>query len=316
MEFVCLGRTGLRVSRVGLGTGGDSRLGQKLGMTKSQAHQIIYRALDFGINFFDTSPAYGNTEAILGSALKEAKLAAPSIICTKIQVNEGEALLKAPEKMVSSVERSLKRLNTDRLDIVLLHGLKPEHYRDAIDRLYPTFIRLKEEGMIQFLGVSEHMWRDLDQSTISQAIETDLFDVFMFRYNMCIQGPERRIFPKCSINGPGLLCMSPVRKPFFDPHDLIKWINTYKDEGILGQEALSESDPIYHWIKEDVAVLADRGIKYVANQKAIHVIVTGTSNLDHLKANVDSAFSPPLPPPVEEALRRIYCKIKKSRPPS
>ncbi len=315
MQYCRLGKTELEVSRIGLGTGGDSRLGQKLGMTRSESCKIVHRALELDINFFDTSPAYGDTEAILGSALKEAKLVTPPIICTKIQINEGEGLLKAPEKMVASVERSLKLLHTDRLDIVLLHGLKPDHYREAIDRLYPTFVSLKEAGMTQFLGVSEHMWGDLDQSTISQAIETDLFDVFMFRYNMCTQGPERRIFPKSSKNDPGLLCMSPLRKPFCNPHELIKWINSYKNEGILGPEALSESDPVFHWIKEGMAVLADRGIKYVAHQKAIHVIVTGTSNLDHLKANVDSAFSPPLPPPVEAALRRIYGKIEKSRPP-
>jgi len=314
MEYGRLGKTQLQVSRVGLGTGGDAQLGQKLGMTRSESCKIVHRALELGINFFDTSPAYGDTEAILGSALKEAKLVTPSIICTKIQVNEGEALLKAPEKMVSSVERSLKLLNTDRLDIVLLHGLKPDHYSEAIDRLYPDFVRLKEAGMIRHLGVSEHMWADLDQSTISKAIETDLFDVFMFRYNMCTQGPERRIFPKSSKYDPGLLCMSPVRKPFCNPHDLNEWIHSYKNEGILGPEALSESDPISHWIKEGTSVLADRGIKFVAHQKAIHVIVTGTSNIDHLKANVDSAFSPSLPPPVESALRRINEKIEKSRP--
>ena len=315
MKFIRLGKTALKVSRVGLGTGGDSQLGQKLGMSETQACKIIYRALDLGINFFGTSPAYGNTEAILGRALKQAKVIDSSIICTKIQINEDKELLKIPKTMVASVERSLKLLNKDRLDIVLLHGLKPRHYNEAIDRLYPYFLNLKDTGMIQYLGVSEHMWSDLDQSTISQAIETDLFDVFMFRYNMCTQGPERSIFPKCSKHDPGLLCMSPVRKPFCHPHDLIKWIYAYKNEGVLGSEALSKSDPIFHWIKQGTAVLADSGIKFVAHQKKIHVIITGTSNSDHLKANVDSAFSTPLSATDEATLRHIYGKIRKSRPP-
>ena len=96
MKFIRLGKTALKVSRVGLGTGGDSQLGQKLGMSETQACKIIYRALDLGINFFDTSPAYGNTEAILGRALKQAKVIDSSIICTKIQINEDKELLKIP----------------------------------------------------------------------------------------------------------------------------------------------------------------------------------------------------------------------------
>ena len=313
MEYGVLGKTGLEVSRVGLGTGGDSRLGQKLGMTESQACQIIYRALDLGINFFDTSPAYGDTEAILGRALKNAKSTTPYYICTKIPINNEGMILKDPEKIVHSVERSLKRLRTERLDIALFHGLKPGDYNEAIDRLYPTLTRLRDKGMIRYLGVSEHMWGDLDQTTVSQAVETDLFDVFMIRYNMFIQGPEWRVFPKLSQSNPGLLCMSPVRKPFLNPNELIKWINNCKSEGKLDSEALSENDPVLNWIKGGTVVLVDNGIKFVAHQKEIHVLVTGTSNLEHLEANVRSALSPPLPETTEATLRRIYGKRETSR---
>jgi L-galactose dehydrogenase len=69
MEFTTLGRTGLRVSIAGLGTGGPSRLGQKGGLAPDQTVALIRRAIDLGINFFDTAENYG-TEAILGAGLR------------------------------------------------------------------------------------------------------------------------------------------------------------------------------------------------------------------------------------------------------
>lgn len=314
MKYVTLGKTGLRVSRVGLGTGGDSQLGQKLGMPESQSRQIINRALDLGIIFFDTSPAYGNTETILGHALKDAKLTYPHYICTKIPINSEGMLPQDTATIVRSVENSLRCLKIDRLDIALFHGLKPDDYNEAIDRLYPALNKLKDEGKIHYLGVSEHMWADINQATVSQAVDTDLFDVFMLRYNMFTQGPEWRVFPKLQKSNPGLLCMSPVRKPFSIPDELIKWINEYKADGKLDAEALSESDPILDWIKEGAAALVDNGIKFVAHQKAVHVLVTGTSNPNHLEANVRSALSPPHAEAIETTLRRIYGKLETSKP--
>ena len=68
MEYVTLGRTGLRVSVAGLGCGGFSRLGLGRGKSEAEAVALIHRALDLGVNLFDTAAAYG-TEAVLGKAL-------------------------------------------------------------------------------------------------------------------------------------------------------------------------------------------------------------------------------------------------------
>ncbi|MDE0736361.1 MAG: aldo/keto reductase, partial [Pirellulaceae bacterium] len=70
MIYHTLGRSGLEVSAISLGTGGPSRIGQRTHADESRSHQVIQRALDLGINLLDTAPAYGDSEAILGRALK------------------------------------------------------------------------------------------------------------------------------------------------------------------------------------------------------------------------------------------------------
>ena len=70
MQYTTLGRTGLRVSVAGLGTGGFSRLGLKTGLTEEQAAGLIHEAFDLGVNFIDTAPSYG-TEGVVGKALKK-----------------------------------------------------------------------------------------------------------------------------------------------------------------------------------------------------------------------------------------------------
>ena len=71
MQYRRFGRTGLRVSVVGLGSGGPSQLGQKSGVPAAAAIRVVRRALDLGINLLDTSASYGESEAILGRALRE-----------------------------------------------------------------------------------------------------------------------------------------------------------------------------------------------------------------------------------------------------
>ncbi|MCY4352872.1 MAG: aldo/keto reductase, partial [Gemmatimonadetes bacterium] len=70
MEYRILGRTGLKVSIIGIGGGGPTQMGQKTGVDQAGVNRLVQRALDLGINFFDTAAAYGESETILGNALK------------------------------------------------------------------------------------------------------------------------------------------------------------------------------------------------------------------------------------------------------
>ena len=110
MDYITLGRTNLRVSRMGLGCGGHSRLGLARGGSADNAERIVKDALSLGINFIDTAESYG-TEASVGNALKG--VARDSyVLSTKagISVNNGRS---TPEDFASRVDAALTRLRTD-----------------------------------------------------------------------------------------------------------------------------------------------------------------------------------------------------------
>src|SRR6185436_3846496 len=106
MQYTTLGRTGLRVSVAGLGTGGFSRLGLKTGKTEEESARLIHEAVGLGINFIDTAPAYG-TEGVVGRALKTIPRDTV-VVATKAPVQRGE--WSTPARVVESLDNSLRLL--------------------------------------------------------------------------------------------------------------------------------------------------------------------------------------------------------------
>src|SRR5215218_1645138 len=108
MQYTTLGRTGLKVSVAGLGTGGFSRLGLKTGLTEDQSAAMIHEAYDLGINFIDTAPSYG-TEGVVGKALKTLPRD-KVVIATKAQFRGNP--WAPPEKVVAALDNSLRQMGT------------------------------------------------------------------------------------------------------------------------------------------------------------------------------------------------------------
>src|SRR5260370_11071961 len=122
MEYVTLGRTGLRVSVAGLGAGGFSRLGLGAGTTTAEAVSLVRLALDMGVNFIDTAAVYG-TEAIIGEAIKSVPRA-QVVLATKALIHNGGNRF-TPERIVGSLDHSLHQLGSDYVDIFQLHAVPP-----------------------------------------------------------------------------------------------------------------------------------------------------------------------------------------------
>src|ERR1700752_4215729 len=118
MDYTTLGRTGLKVSVAGLGSGGFSRLGLAHGKSEADAIGIIHQAFDLGVNLFDTAAAY-DTEWVLGNALR-AMPRDRVVICSKAPFGVSNPNAAA-ERAVASLDRSLKELSTDYIDVYQLH---------------------------------------------------------------------------------------------------------------------------------------------------------------------------------------------------
>ena len=166
MEYTTLGKTGLKVSVAGLGCGGFSRIGQGAGKSEAESVAVVQQALDLGVNFIDTSAAYG-TELIVGQAIR-GRDRDEVVISTKATVGRGDGL-KSPQKMVASLDQSLQNLGVDCMDVFHLHGVAPESYAYACETLVPVMLREQEKGKFRFLGITEVPPNDAGHVSLAQA---------------------------------------------------------------------------------------------------------------------------------------------------
>src|ERR1700746_2448054 len=217
MDYVTLGRTGMRVSVAGLGCGGFSQLGLAQGKTETDAIAIIHQALELGVNFFDTAAAYG-TEPILGKAIKAVRRE-EVVIATKAPFSFSNPW-STPEDIVASLHNSLRQLDTDYIDVYQLHGVSPGAYDHALNALAPVLLREKAKGKFRHLGITETSPHDLQHETLQRAAQNGVWDVVMVGFHMMHQNARDRVFPLTRANQVGTLLMFAVRNIFSKPERL------------------------------------------------------------------------------------------------
>ena len=197
MDKVVLGRTGLRASVMGVGGGGFSQLGKRTGRTEDESMAVVREALELGVNYFDTAENYG-TEPIVGKGIAgfdRSKV----IISTKKSTRKGIT----PESVAESCEASLERLGTDYIDVYSLHGVYPRDYEYLYQEIVPALIRLREQGKIRFIGITEMFNADTSHAMLQRALQDDIWDVFMVGFNLINQSARRNIFPSTMEKGIG-----------------------------------------------------------------------------------------------------------------
>ncbi|SVE10732.1 uncharacterized protein METZ01_LOCUS463586, partial [marine metagenome] len=188
MEYRILGKTGIKVSLMSLGSGGARQLGQNSKMSQKNQTTLIHHALDLGINLIDTSAQYGNSEAIIGKAL--AGISRENyFLSTKWYSPNLPDQVESPKLIVESIENSLTKLATSHIDIMMFHGPLHGEYKAIIDWCYPILNRLREQGKIRFIGLSTRFSLDPEQKVAELALKNnpELFDVIMLKYGILNQ---------------------------------------------------------------------------------------------------------------------------------
>jgi len=304
MEYTTLGRTGLNVSVMGLGCGGPSRIGQNTGNTEEQSIAIVKHALKSGINFIDTAEVY-RTENIVGQAIKGFDRET-LVISTK---KSTWGTIK-PKDVLKSLERSLNNLGTDYIDIYHLHGVILQDYDYYYSEIVPTLLELRDQGKIHYIGITERFNPDPNHSMLERALQDDIWDVMMVGFNILNQSARHRVLVKIIEKNIGILIMFAVRLALSRPQRLKECIDELIEKKQLNPNEIDRSDPLGFLIHEGGAVnLVDAAYRFCRYEPGTHVILSGTGNLDHMKANIESILRTSLPENDLTKLKSIFKNV-------
>ena len=196
MKKVRLGKTNLEVTRWSLG---GIPLATVMGGTKEEEiDRVIHAALDYGINFIDTSRAYMDSETNIGKAMKTRR--AECILASK-------SLSRGYPEVLADVEESLKQLQTDKIEIMQIHHLKPDEVPAVMGKggALEALKEARKQGMIDFIGVTAH---DID--TLIAVLKTGEFDTVMYPFNVIEREPEKELISLARSLDIGSIVMKPL----------------------------------------------------------------------------------------------------------
>ncbi len=303
MEYRRLGRTDLNVSLLGLGTGGPNKFGQTRSTARDETRALVRRALDHGINYFDTAADYGESERLLGDALADVPRES-YVLATKylalMDYKDPTSAPIPPAAIGESIDRSLARLGVEHVDILMIHALDLARYDASIASQLGELERVRDSGKTRFLGISGFA------PMLVRAVEDGFADMVMVSYNLLSLAPERLLFPPAQAADVGVVAMTAVRRALADPDRLATTIAEMKARGIVVPDAVPDDDPLGWLVRGDVGSIQDAAYRFVAEPAAVATVLTGTVDPDHLDANVRAIEAGPLPPDLRAELLAIF----------
>ncbi len=213
MQYSRLGSAGVKVSKICLGT---MSFGTSEWMIESdKATPIMKRALDLGINFFDTANVYSNgrSEEIVGEFLKDHR--DEIIIATKVRQNVGEGPNDSSLSrlhIMREVEKSLKRLKTDHIDLYQIHRWD---YETPIQETLLALDSLVNSGKVRYIGGSSmYAWQFAKALFTSDLLGISRFVSMQNHYNLCYREEEREMNPLCKDQSVAIIPWSPLARGF------------------------------------------------------------------------------------------------------
>ena len=218
MEHVKLGRTGLEVSRICLGCmsyGDSSRGGHPWVLPEEESRDFIKRALEAGINFFDTANVYsvGSSEEFLGRALRDFTRREEVVIATKVHGRmrpgpNGAGLSR--KAIMAELDASLRRLGTDYVDLYQIHRF--DHHT-PIEETLEALHDVVKAGKVRYLGASSmYAWQFAKALYLADRHGWTRFVSMQNHYNLLYREEEREMMPLCADQGIGVIPWSPLAR--------------------------------------------------------------------------------------------------------
>jgi len=300
MQYVNLGKTGLKVSRLCLGmmTYGSKKLREWF-LEEKEAKPFVKRALDAGINFFDTADVYslGESERITGNLLKDVKRE-NIVVATKVyqqMSNDPNDRGLSRKHILDSIDNSLKRLQMDYVDLYQIHRWD---YNTPIEETMEALNDVVRAGKARYIGASSMFaWQFAKALHVSDVNGWAKFVSMQNHYNLVYREEEREMIPLCKDQGIGLIPWSPMARGFFAGN---------RKRGGGGETSRAQSDSFANelYFREDDFVIADRAaevakehnatgsqiaLAWLLNKPHIAAPIIGSSKIEHLDQAIAAA---------------------------
>lgn len=294
MHFRILGKTGWSVSEIGFGAWGIGG-GLWQGSNDTESKAALDRAVECGVNFFDTALAYGqgHSERLLGDFLKRRKerIYVATKIPPKNRIWPAQPGSKASEvfpaqHIIESTEQSLKNLRVETLDLQQFHVWRDEWNKET--EWWDTVQTLKEQGKIRHFGVSIN---DHEPETALEIVKTARVDTVQVIYNTFDQSPAETLFPLCQEKNVGVI----VRVPF-DEGALTGRItpettfpeNDFRNKYFRGErkkEVFERVQKLQQLLGEEAETLPELALRFCLSHPAVSTVIAGMRTAVHVEMN-------------------------------
>jgi aryl-alcohol dehydrogenase-like predicted oxidoreductase len=285
MEKRRLGQSDLLISKIGLGC-------MSLGTEKYHAQKIIETALEEGINYFDTADLYdfGVNENIVGETLKSVR--EDVVIATKVgnrfnDVSDGWRWDPSKAYIKEAVKDSLKRLQTDYIDLYQLHGGTID---DPIDETIAAFQELKKEGYIKEYGISS-----IRPNVIKRFLESSTIVSIMMQYSLLDRRPEE-FSGLIKDHDASIVTRGPLAKGLLSEKMLQKASDKMKIDGYLDYSFNELEEAIFeiHSKLGDKRSMNEISLQFCLMNEAVGAVIPGASSVEQLRENVRAINEPSL----------------------
>jgi len=296
MEYTTLGDTGLTVSRICLGCMSFSEDGEGWNVDREQSREIIERAIELDINFFDTANVYndGESERILGDVLADYDRDWP-VVATKVYGGMDEDNPNASglsrKAIEQELEHSLDRLAMDTIDLYQIHRWDPDTPIAETLRALDDAVR---RGQVRYIGASS-MWAHqfADALHTSDELGLERFVSMQNHYNLAYREEEREMLPLCQRAGVGVIPWSPLARGYLTrPHEEFETTERGRQES----ENREQRHGIYRGgggreINERVEEVADEkgvtmaqiALAWHLHREPVTAPIVGVSSVEHLE---------------------------------
>ena len=318
MRYRRFGRTGWNVSEIGYGMWG---MGGWTGSDDKESLDSLQRAIDLGCNFFDTAWAYGegHSEQLLGETLHASKNNSAAggpdkklYVATKVPPKNRRWPSRPeyslddsypPDYIFDYVDKSLKNLGVETLDLIQLHTWEDGWLND--ERISCAFENLRSSGKVRAIGLSLNRW---EPANGIRAVRTGLVDAVQVIYNIFDQNPEDELFPACREKDVAVIARVP-----FDEGSLTgtltldskwpkgDWRGTYFVPENL-RASVERADALKPLLRDGMT-MPEMALRFILNSPDVHTTIPGMRKRKNVESNLAASDRGPLPEQLHAQLR-------------